>query len=117
MPRGIWPVVGGNENSYVYPADPIRMYDPTGMYRVYWGWPWVTITLNSCENNNLASGGSWAAAAIGGLKNVGFVGRVAYYSFLVYGVGAWVASLYNRCLAIHVVYWTGSNWFAFARCA
>ncbi|WP_406511420.1 RHS repeat-associated core domain-containing protein [Streptomyces sp. NBC_00161] len=68
------PVVGGNENSYVYPADPIRMYELTGMYRVYWGWSYVTITLNSRENNNLAAGGGWAAAAIGGLKNMGFVG-------------------------------------------
>ncbi|MEU6757767.1 RHS repeat-associated core domain-containing protein [Streptomyces sp. NPDC046685] len=87
------PVVGGNENSYVYPADPIRMYDLTGMNRVYWGWSWVTITLNSRENNNLAAGGGWAAAALGGLKNMGFVGRVAYWSFMYYGVGpGWPAS-------------------------
>lgn len=111
------PVVGGNENSYVYPADPIRMYELTGMYRVYWGWSYVTITLNSRENNNLAAGGVGLPPRSVDSRTWGSWDRIAYYSFLAYGTGAWVAGLRNRCLSIHVVYGYGWNWFTFARCA
>lgn len=77
----------------------------------------AVITLSKRQNDALAAGGGWAAAALGGIKNLGPYGRVAYYVFVAYGVMAWWASRYGRCLRVTVHYYGGWNYPSFATCA
>jgi RHS repeat-associated protein len=112
------PVPGGSDNSYEYASQsPVSYADPAGTWKVSWGWTAVHITLSRRQNTELYSGAGWAAAAIGGIKKLGVYGRAAYYAFLGYGVLAWIAELYGKCLRMNISYWIGHTYPSFAKCA
>ncbi|MFC1436237.1 RHS repeat-associated core domain-containing protein [Streptacidiphilus sp. N1-3] len=47
------PVLGGNENAYTYPADPVMGYDLTGMFKWTFGWFSGTLYLNKKETSKI----------------------------------------------------------------
>ncbi|WP_190125523.1 RHS repeat protein [Streptomyces inusitatus] len=109
------PVYGGNANSYIYPADPVNMYDLTGMYSVSRSWYKISVTLSKRENEAVMSGGGYAAAFLGGIKKMGFWGRIAYHAFLGFGTLAWLASRQGKCLRVTVSFMR--PYPSFAKCA
>ncbi|WP_249125997.1 DNRLRE domain-containing protein [Streptomyces sp. A2-16] len=113
------PVPGGSANSYEYAGQsPVSYADPAGTYKISWGWTQMHVTLSRKQNTALYSGAGWAAAAIGGIKKLGVYGRAAYYAFLGYGVLAWIAEQYGKCLRMNVPY--ASPWLvypSYAKCA
>ncbi|MFJ2818917.1 DNRLRE domain-containing protein [Streptomyces sp. NPDC087294] len=97
------PVPGGNDNGYIYPADPVNMYDLNGMYRVTWGIVSGTIYFNKRETKKMKSAAEAPAVIAGGLAVLGVGSIVVKWVALNAATIAWHAKQaydYGRCVQL-----------------
>ncbi|MFJ7271349.1 DNRLRE domain-containing protein [Streptomyces sp. NPDC099050] len=97
------PVLGGNDNPYVYPADPVNMYDLNGMWRVSWGWVSGTIYFNKRETLRMKSASEMPAIVAGALALFSNAHILLKWIWLNAAVIAWHAKQavdYRRCIKL-----------------
>ncbi len=97
------PVPGGNDNAYIYPADPVNMYDINGMYRVTWGWVSGTIYFNKKETKKMKSISEMPAVVAAGLAVLGAGSIVIKWVAFNAATIAWHAKQaydYKRCVKL-----------------
>ncbi len=97
------PVFGGNDNPYVYPADPVNMYDLNGMWRVSWGWVSGTIYFNKRETLRMKSASEMPAVVAAAIAMFSGANILMKWVFLNPAVIAWHAKQavdYRRCVKL-----------------
>ena len=97
------PIWGGNDNAYVYPADPVNMYDVNGMYRTNWGILSGTVYFNKKETKKMKSISEAPGVAIAGLAALGVGSVVLKWVAANATAIAWHAKQaydYKRCVKL-----------------